>query len=119
MKFGDIDLGYYVERGGVLVPATLYEWAKFFDDIARRTLARSIVSDTEIVTVCTGHNGECSVPPSFYQTAVFARRTEDRLGPMRREWFYATRQAAERGHRRIVDAVRRGDRLGSLRLEKE
>lgn len=118
MRIGDIDLAFYVERDRVLVKVDRLEWAKFFEDLPRRTIMRSIVSDTEIITVCTGHNAELTVPPALYQTGVFARRTE-KLGPMKREWFYATRDAAERGHRRIVDAVRRGDRLGHLRVEPE
>lgn len=113
-----IDLGYYIEREGVLVPAALEEWGEFFEDLAHRTVGRSIVSDMEIVTVCTGHNAEATTPPSFYSTGVFQRENNDKLGTMKREWFYSTREAAERGHRRIVEAVRRGDRLSSIRMER-
>jgi hypothetical protein len=117
MNIQQLDLGYYVERNGILVPATIYEWGEFYEDLARRIVRRTIVSDTEIITICTGHNFELTVPPSFYSTGVFGRRKNEQLGAMKREWFYSTRQAAESGHARIVDAVRRGDRLGVLRLE--
>lgn len=106
----ELEFGYWVEVNGRLEKASMGEWGKMFEDPIQRTVARSIVGGHEIETIFTGHNFRMTSPPTYYETCAKLATGK------KREWFYNTREAATRGHRRIVQAVRHREDLALLEV---
>lgn len=96
---------YYIEVDGVPVaePDAL-KWAAWFNDVDRRTVARTEVAPEVVVsTVFLGidHAFQRGAAPVLYETMVFGESDEfDHIG--RR---YCTREQAEAGHTEVVKGL--------------
>lgn len=115
----DLDLEFYIERDGVPVKATLMEWAEYYEK--HRFLWRSILGppvNREVITIFNGHNFLLLRPPKLYSSCVFTQRANwsAPLGGSVREVFYFTRAAAERGHQRLCEALRKGEDIQQVEV---
>ena len=109
---------HYILRGKQVVVATLMEWARWFET-ADRHVAQDTIGDYWVSTVFLGldHNYG-SGPPILFETMVFDRghpktvtlvdgRTRT-YAPAVDGYFgrYRTYEEAEKGHAKIVRAIR-------------
>lgn len=91
----------YILVGHEARPATLMEWAKWYET-ADRHLANDLVGDVRVSTVFLGldHRFGDSGAPILYETMVFG-------GPLDQEqWRYETWDEAEKGHADMLTRVR-------------
>jgi len=98
MKLEDIDQKYILDDGHNIVPATLMEWAHWYEKNDRH-VASTYVGPYWISTVFLGldHRFGSGGPPILFETMVFKRNGE--TGEMNR---YATWDEAKAGHEHMV-----------------
>jgi hypothetical protein len=92
----------YVLDGHEVREATLMEWARFFDNLDARTVAKTeVAAGVRVSTVFLGldHNFSGRGPPVLFETLVFS----DYGGDDGRR--YCTWAEAELGHMEIVEAI--------------
>lgn len=110
--------GFYIlDEEHHLVPATVLEWARYFEDFQRRRVAETETELFVVSTVFLGldhrHFGEG--PPIVFETMVFEREREiieiwGRLISVRPDvegWRYASWDDAVAGHDATVSRLRR------------
>ena len=92
----------YVLDGHTPVPATLMEWAKWFETADRHVAATTLEDGTYISTVFLGldHNYGPSGPPLLFETMIFANPDENMIEEYCER--YATWDEAAAGHERAV-----------------
>jgi len=90
----------YILRGREIVPATLMEWAAWFETAARH-IARDDVADAHVSTVFLGIDHSFGGgPPLLFETMVFG-------GPLDGEQErYSTLDEAEAGHAAMIEKVK-------------
>jgi hypothetical protein len=107
------------ERHNVIPTNDIYEYARFFEQISKRIVAKTRISGLEVSTVFLGLN-HAYFPwqePLWFETMVFA--DEDRAMPPEVEallskWRehqqqrYSTWREAEEGHAQIVQIIQEG-----------
>lgn len=93
---------FYVLNGHETVPATLEEWAAFFEAADRHVSLTEIAPGVTVSTVFLGfdHSWGDDGPPILFETMLF----DDYGGGD--QWRYSTWAEAEAGHRKVVDEVR-------------
>lgn len=96
---------YFVLEGKTLKPATLMEWAKWFEDGDGRLIARSSHKGARVTTVCLGH---CDLPDEGpFGTLVVGVELEGGDGG---EWRYQTYDEAVAGHQARLAMIK--EKLG-------
>ncbi len=88
---------YILGKNHELIEADLITWAKFFEDIKNRKVAKDIIGEIEVSTVFSGldHNwggGE----PLLFETMIFGGERDEE------QHRYHTWKEAEKGHKKIV-----------------
>lgn len=94
---------YAILKDKKAVPAKdVYEWGLAFDDTESRRVASTTISTMHVSTVFLGinHNFDPSGPPFWFETMVFGGKYDDYTER------YETWDAAEAGHKKIVDMVK-------------
>lgn len=96
-------LHYTLDENKNPVPATLMEWAEFFEDINNRRVGYDYVGDVRVSTVFLGldHGFGFSEQPLLFETMVFGG-THDDL-----QWRYYTWAEAVAGHKKALALVKR------------
>jgi hypothetical protein len=101
--------------GGAAVPCSLMEWAEAFENAKARSVGfwNSDAFSQCVSTVFLGLNHNYGLgPPLIYETAIFVKKHG--RPEFEQLWRYSTREAAEEGHRRIVEAIQAGKDLNEL-----
>lgn len=103
---------HYVLRGEVCVPTDLMTWAKEFEDIEKRIIARTKVAEgIEVSTVFLGlDHGMGDEPPQLFESLVFGGTLDQTMVR------YARRHEAVLGHRSLV---KRAHNAAYYRANKE
>lgn len=88
----------YCDRAGR--PMTMEEWAKAFDDLDYKRLARTVLPDGKVVsTIWLGLNHRWGDgPPLIFESMVFASDEGESLDMTR----YSTEEEAKAGHEAMV-----------------
>jgi hypothetical protein len=91
---------HYILDGKTPVPADLYTWGRWFEDMSNRRVAESYVGDVRISTVFLGLDHSPGFgPPELFETMVFG-------GPLDDETVrYSTWEAALDGHAAMLAKV--------------
>jgi hypothetical protein len=90
---------YYDQDGQ---PMAMAEWARVFEDIDKRRIARTELPNATISTVWLGiDHGWGEGPPLIFETMWFKRDGDDEMER------YATKAEALAGHERMVAKAKR------------
>jgi hypothetical protein len=94
---------YYILKDRVPVPTDLMTWAKAFEDISARIVAKDEFAGVMVSTVFLGLNHRFGDgPPLLFETIIFG-------GPFDQEMNrYATYDEAETGHAAMVAKAKCG-----------
>jgi hypothetical protein len=106
------------ERHNV-IPTDIYEYVQFYEQIAKRTVARTRVSGLEVSTVFLGLNHAYFLgqEPLWFETMVFAdptRAIAPEVAALLSQWRdnqlkrYSTWAQAEKGHAQMVRIIQEG-----------
>lgn len=92
---------YYDRRGLPLVGPEA--WSLLFNDPGYKRIGDDRIGEARVSTVWLGIDHGFGVgPPLIFETMIFGGPYNDD------QWRYSTEAEAKAGHRRIVDALRRG-----------
>jgi hypothetical protein len=93
---------FFILKGKTPVPVDLMTWARWFENVTHRTVAKTIVSNTvNVSTVFIGLDHQFgNGPPLIFETMVFGGPHD---GDMNR---YSTWDEAAAGHAAMVAKVR-------------
>lgn len=99
---------YRILVNGVLMPANIHEWGRWFSNPDNRRVGEDVIGDVRVSTVCLGSDhsfggGE----PLWFETMIFGGEYDEYM------WRYSTLEQAKAGHARVVDAVK-NDTVGDL-----
>lgn len=96
---------YILDEMGVPQRVNMLTWARWFETFANRRVAFTEVGGAHVSTVFLGldHSFECG-PPVLFESMAFSGDLSGDLGLGRR---YHTREQALRGHKEIVEELRR------------
>lgn len=102
---------YYVLKNGKIKPATVMEWAIWFEDFQNRRVDHTDIRDLPnypggemISTVFLGlDHGMMCEKPVLFETMVFGGKYHQR------GWRYSSFGEAKLGHWQIVDCIREGN----------
>ncbi len=93
---------YWIEVDGIPQPATLLEWANWFEKADRHVLLTHLTPEIYVSTVFIGLNHNWGSGPSLlYETMIFGGALDNK------QWRYSTRKDAITGHAAAVRAARR------------
>jgi hypothetical protein len=86
-------------------PTTIGDWAARTDGFEETfRVAKDTVGEADVSTVLLGlDHSHGSGPPLIFESMIFGGDHDCA------QWRYATREAAEDGHRRIVEALAKGE----------
>lgn len=105
---------YYVLKGRTAVPASMIEWARFFEDFGNRNVSFDEIGGITISTIFLGldHNHFGGGEPLLFETMIF-----DESGEGNYQTRCSTWDEAKAMHDRAVALVKDGAKVGLELIE--